>query len=220
VGDCERYREAISARIDGEESGVADIVLARHLTECAACLGWETAALRATRVARLRPAEAVPDLTSSIMAAIAAQPVPVRPVAAGWADENVPTVIRLTLALVAFAQIIIAAPALVGNDLGATVHVAHEQGAWGLALAAGLGLAAWRPARASALLPLLAVFVASMFALTLSDVVAGRIAPSAELPHLMAAVGLALLWLETHPPAGLTATSRPAPAPPHRRVAA
>jgi predicted anti-sigma-YlaC factor YlaD len=217
--ECERYRVSISARIDGEEPGVPDVVLARHMAGCAACLEWETAALRSTRVARLRTAEAIPDLSGSIMAAIAAEPVRFRQAAAPAAGVAPPGVIRLTLALVALAQVLIAMPAVVGNDVGATVHVAHEQGAWGLALAAALGLAAWRPARASALLPFLAVFVASMSALTFSDVLVGRIAPSAELPHLMAAVGLALLWLETHPPAGLSVMSRPAPAPPHRVAA-
>jgi predicted anti-sigma-YlaC factor YlaD len=217
--DCERYREAISARIDGEDPVMAEVVLARHLVDCATCLAWESESLRATRVARLRPAEAVPDLTGSIMAAIAAEPRGARPVTAR-SEDDAPVVIRITVALVAFAQVLIAAPALVGNDLGATVHIAHEQGAWGLALAAAFGLAAWRPARASAVLPLLSVFVAAMSVLTLSDVLSGRVAPSAELPHLMAAVGLMLLWLETHPPAGLTLASRPAPAPPRQRIAA
>ena len=62
-----------------------------------------------------------------------------------------------------------------------------------------------------ALLPFLGVFIVTMATLTTLDVAAGRVAPTAELPHLMAALGLVLLWLETHPPAGL-AVSEPAPA--------
>ncbi|HVM67422.1 MAG TPA: zf-HC2 domain-containing protein [Acidimicrobiales bacterium] len=194
---CEGYREAISARIDGEDPGLAAEPLARHLADCAGCRAFETDALGATRRARLRSAEPVPDLTGAIMTAISAsrRPLPT------------PFVIRLTLALVAAAQACSAIPALVGNDSGATLHIAHEQGAWGLALAAGLAFAAWRPARAGALLPFLAVFVATMAALTLVDVVTGRVAPTAEVPHLMAAIGLALLWLEMHPPAALVTTA-------------
>jgi predicted anti-sigma-YlaC factor YlaD len=219
--DCEQFRQAISARIDGEDPGVDELMLARHLAACRACLAWETTALSVTRIARIRPAEEVPDLTATIMAAVAAERAVHTPLATRAAEtDDAPVVIRLTLALIALSQILIAVPALAGNDLGAPMHVAHEQGAWGLAMAAALGLAAWRPSRAAALLPLLSVFVACLFVLTIGDVVAGRVAPSAELPHLMAGVGLALLWLESHPPAGLSSTVRPAPAPPRERVAA
>ncbi len=219
--DCEQFREAISARIDGEDRGMAEVVLAHHLATCRSCLAWETTALSVTRSTRLRRAEDVPDLTASIMAAVAAEPARRQPVATRTADATAaPVVIRLTLALIAVAQVFIAMPALTGRDMGATIHVAHEQGAWGLALAAALGIAAWRPSRAAALLPLLAMFVASMSVLTVADIVAGRVAPTAELPHLMAGVGLALLWLESHPPAGLMTNFRPAPAPPGERIAA
>jgi predicted anti-sigma-YlaC factor YlaD len=203
---CEGYRDAISARIDGEDPGMAEGVLARHLADCGPCRSYERAALAATRRARLRAAEPVPDLSVAILGAIAAtrRAVPT------------PPVIRLTLALVAVAQACSAVPALAGNDSGATLHIAHEQAAWGIALAAGLAFAAWRPARAGALLPFLVVFVSTMASLTLADVAAGRVAPAAELPHAMAALGLVLLWLETHPPAGLAAT---APAPEARLAA-
>jgi len=211
---CGLYRDAISARIDGESGGVAEEALAVHLAACAACRTWESAALAATRRARVRAAEPVPDLSGAILAAMRAEATRARPTAAA---AGVPSVIRLALALVAAAQVLVAAPALVGNDLGASLHVAHEQGSWGLALAAALALAAWRPGRAAALLPFLGVFVASMSVLTLGDVLSGRVAPSAELPHLMVAFGLVLAWLETHPPAGLAV---PAPAPPRHRVAA
>jgi predicted anti-sigma-YlaC factor YlaD len=200
---CDGYREAVSARIDGEQAGVADDDLARHLAECGGCRSFETAALSATRRARLRPAEPVPDLTGAILATIAAS----RPVA------PTPSVIRVTLGLIAAAQACSALPALVGNDSGATLHIAHEQGAWALALAAALAFAAWRPSAAAALVPFLGVFVVTMAALTLADVAGGRVAPTAELPHLLAALGLVLLWLETHPPAGLAHTV-PAPATP------
>ncbi|HZQ58843.1 MAG TPA: zf-HC2 domain-containing protein [Acidimicrobiales bacterium] len=206
MAGCEEYREAISARIDGEDPGMAEEALARHIADCHACRAFETAALAATRRARLRAAEAVPDLTGPILASITAS----RRLA------PTPSVVRLTLALVAAAQAVGAIPALVGNDSGATLHIAHEQGAWGLALAAALALAAWRPARAAALLPFLGVFVVTMSALTLADVAGGRVAPAAELPHVMAAIGLVLLWLETHPPAALVA---PAAAPEPRLAA-
>ncbi|HEY2429842.1 MAG TPA: zf-HC2 domain-containing protein [Acidimicrobiales bacterium] len=212
--DCERFRLAISARIDGEDPGVGEGELSRHLAGCAACRAWEASALGVTRGLRLRPAEKIPDLASPIMAAIAAERHRLRPPVTRTDDTGgAPAVIRLTLALIAAAQVVIAIPALTGNDLGAPVHVAHEQGSWGLALAAALAMAAWRPSRAAALAPLLAVFVGCLAALTIGDIVAGRVAPGVELPHLLAGFGLALLWLESHPPAGLATTLRPKPVP-------
>lgn len=188
--ECERWREALSARIDGEDSGPGDVDA--HLASCAACRAWMITAATVTRSLRLQPAEPVPDLTASILAAVATERA-ARPPSTG------PAIVRLTLALVAAAQVMLAVPALLGNDLGAPIHVAHEQGAWALALAALFGLAAWRPARAAAAVPLLSVFVGALIVFGLPDVLAGRAAPTGEMPHLMAAFGLALLWLESHP---------------------
>ncbi len=144
-----------------------------------------------------------------------------RPLAGAGSEDDVPSLIRLALFLVAAAQVIIAVPALFGDDLGATIHVAHEQGAWGLALAAGMAFGAWRPTRATAMLPVLSVFVVCLGFMTALDISAGRVAPSAEAPHLMAAFGLVLLWLESHPPLAMRTGPASAPRPAQgRRVAA
>jgi len=183
-----------------------------HLGACAGCRAWVTRVAQLTRSLRLHPAQPVPDLTAPILAAIAAErataPAPsgrLRALVAfvGGEGGDAPWVIRLALLLIAAAQVLIAVPALFGNDLGATIHVAHEQGAWGLALAAGLAFGAWRPARATAMVPLLVVFVLCMGLMTMLDIAGGRVTPSAEVPHLIAALGLGLVWLESHPPLGL-----------------
>jgi predicted anti-sigma-YlaC factor YlaD len=247
--DCDRYREALSAQLDGEDPGMPGVALDEHVRGCRGCRTWVDRAVAATRAMRLHTADPVPDLTVSILAAIDTGPVRAdrrragvrprvaasltgvvagarsladgRPLAGAGSEDDVPSLIRLALFLVAAAQVIIAVPALFGDDLGATIHVAHEQGAWGLALAAGMAYGAWRPARATAMLPVLSVFVACLGLMTALDISAGRVAPSAEAPHLMAAFGLVLLWLESHPP--LAMRTRPASAPrpaPGRRVAA
>ena len=251
---CDRYREAISAQIDGEDPGVARDDLDRHLIGCGPCRQWSAHAHLTARTIRVHAVATVPDLTDPILAAIAAErlcappiaPItaparpgeiaptlpPARPRAltparrralagepAGLGAPTTPAVVRVALGLVAAAQVAVALPALGGNDLGAPVHVAHEQAAWGLALAAGLALGAWRPGRAAGLFPLVAVFVGCLTVLGLADIGAGRAVPSAEVPHLMSLVGLTLLWLVSHPPAGLAPTAgpppprRPAPAP-------
>ena len=54
---CDRIREAVSARIDGEDFGPPPGALEAHLAECAACQEWEqhayVVARRAQRAALL-----------------------------------------------------------------------------------------------------------------------------------------------------------------------
>jgi predicted anti-sigma-YlaC factor YlaD len=197
---CDRYREAISARMDGEDPALPTADIDAHLATCNDCREWEALSRTAARAMRVHAAGDIPDLTGPIMTKITH--------AARAQAAPAPSMVRLALALVAISQALIALPAMWGDDLGAPVHVAHEQAAWALALAAGLGLCAWRPARAAAVLPMLTVFVGVLFALTLPDLIAGRVTPDSEVPHLMAAMGLLLLWLEAHPPRrGVLATS-------------
>jgi predicted anti-sigma-YlaC factor YlaD len=41
---CDRYREALSARMDGEDSGIPEAHIDAHLEECVDCRTWTTAA--------------------------------------------------------------------------------------------------------------------------------------------------------------------------------
>ena len=196
--DCAFYREAASARIDGEISGLESAALDRHLAGCASCRAWAEAASQVTRAARVAPAAAVPDLTGSIMAALAdakpkARPAPVPGSPVGIA--------RLGLLMVGVAQLCLAVPALLGDDAGASIHIAHEQGSWFLALAVGLLVVAWRPWRAAAVLPFVAALVVGLGSTMAVDIGAGRTQAAAEAPHGLAFLGLALLWVLAYPSA-------------------
>jgi predicted anti-sigma-YlaC factor YlaD len=196
--DCSAYREAISARIDGEDGGVATATVDAHLEMCPQCRAWAETATAVTRSARIGPAEPVPDLTATIMSAIAPPTSRMRP---AWGfSTSTPSplfVARLGLLLVAGAQLVLAVPALLGRDPGASVHIAHEQGSWALALAVGLLVVALRPSRAAAMLPLVAALAAGL-ALTMTlDITAGRTQAATEAPHGLAFLGLGLLWLLT-----------------------
>ena len=68
--DCRQYREALSARIDGEDTGLEAAAVDAHLTACPGCQAWADQAVAVTRRARLAQAEQVPDLTAPIMAAL------------------------------------------------------------------------------------------------------------------------------------------------------
>lgn len=75
--DCDRAREAISARIDGEDPGLPDDAVDAHLTRCAACQSWRQAAYAVTRRARIHGLYLDHDLTSPVLAAVPPAP-------AGW----------------------------------------------------------------------------------------------------------------------------------------
>ena len=184
--ECQQCRDAVSARADGEEPGAPDDLVDRHLAGCAACRGWARDLARLGRALRVTPAEPVPDLTAPILAAAAAER---RRVAVP------PGPARVALALVGLAQVVLALPGLLGDASGASVHVAREHGAWELALAAGLLVAALRPARTTGLVPVLAVLTATLIGSTALDVAAGHTTVTAEFAHLLPLTGLAMLVL-------------------------
>jgi predicted anti-sigma-YlaC factor YlaD len=199
---CERYREALSAMIDGEDTVLEATAIEAHVATCPSCRAFAAGAARVGRATRIAPADPVPDLTEPIMAALVAdlkdrrgrQPI-LRP-------GPSPAIVRLGLALVALAQLAFAIPGLLGDDSGAPVHVAHEQGSWALALAVALLLAAWRPAPAGGILVLVGVLVTCLTVTMAVDIVAGRTVAAAEAPHMLALLGFGFLWLVAHPEPG------------------
>ena len=105
------------------------------------------------------------------------------------------TLVRLALVVLALAQAALAWPALVEGEDGmpAAMHVAHEAGAWNLALAVaflGVGL---RPARAAALVPFLGAFVAMLAVVVVPDLVTGNVSPARVTTHLLVVIGLVLV---------------------------
>jgi predicted anti-sigma-YlaC factor YlaD len=182
---CDQYREALSADLDGEPAGVGGAALQDHLDECAGCRSWYAAAARVTRLTRLAPAEPVPDLAPVVLAALPPA-APPRPQLPGGA--------RAALVAVAFVQALLAWPgALTGRDPMVTGHVAHEVGAWNLALAVAFLAAATRPRTAEALLAPVGVFVGVLAVSATADAVAGDLRGSRLAAHLLVGTGFALL---------------------------
>jgi predicted anti-sigma-YlaC factor YlaD len=203
--ECADFREALSARLDAEDPGVASEALDDHLAGCRACTGWAEELTALHRMVRVRSAEAVPDLSAAIVDAY----VPARRSAGRrlLPGEVVGTA-RWALFVVALTQLVLAAPALVlGEDSGATVHVARELGSFDVALAVGLLVAAWQPMRAWGLLPVAAALALVMAGTAVLDLVDGRADTVGEAHHLLDVAGVALLWLvarEARPRAGTT----------------
>ncbi len=184
---CDTVREALSARLDGEAPGLADATIDAPVAACPGCAAWHDEVATLHGMVRVREADPVPDLTAAILATA---PVTRRTPAV----EPVSTA-RWALFVVALTQLVLAAPALVlGEDAGATVHVARELGAFDVALAVGLLVAAWQPARAWGLLPVVAALGLVMGGTAVLDVARGSATSLGEAHHLLDLAGVGLLW--------------------------
>ncbi|MGH9000371.1 MAG: zf-HC2 domain-containing protein [Acidimicrobiia bacterium] len=181
--ECERYRLALSARMDSEEPGIEPDLLAHHLQTCSACRNWEHDAAGVARAVRVGSADAIPDLTSSILAAIGREPAPARQGVA---------VVRLALAAVALLTVFVNGQHLFFDD--ALGHVSRELGAFELALGVGFAAAAARPRRADGMVPLMGAFMVLLVVMTGVDGSSyGEILT--ESAHTLQLAGFVLTWL-------------------------
>jgi predicted anti-sigma-YlaC factor YlaD len=199
---CTHIRHALSARLDGEDPGVDDVVIDTHLETCGSCRDFAASAAHLHRSTRVAPAPAMPDLTPAILAAIGDD------VAAPADDTRL--ALRWILAILALVQIGVAVPALLlGSDAGLPVHAARHLGSFDIAVAVGFLFAAWRPARIPGLFPVVAALVACLVASSLLDVAAGNTGALGEAHHATDFAGLAVLWLLGRGIAHTSATPRP-----------
>ncbi len=199
---CEQSQDAISSRIDGETAGIDGHAVDSHLDRCRPCQAFAADAEAMRRLIRLGPADAVPDLTASVLAAIGAQrrqqrgwrvPGPRRSAVSGRLGQ---LRVRVALGALAVFKLAIAIPALIlGSESGAAVHVAREVGSFEVALAFGLLVVAWQPVRASGLFPLMAVLTVCLAASAAVDVATGDEGVAVELTHVTEVVGLTLVWM-------------------------
>ncbi|MFJ4657851.1 zf-HC2 domain-containing protein [Nocardia sp. NPDC088792] len=64
---CETVREALSARIDGEQEPIPGEAVDRHVESCPTCRSWLRSAEDLRRTMILQPAPEIPDLAGAIM---------------------------------------------------------------------------------------------------------------------------------------------------------
>ncbi|MGK5738678.1 zf-HC2 domain-containing protein [Micromonospora sp. URMC 103] len=191
--NCDDVRAALSARLDGEDPQATPAELDAHLRGCPGCRAWQAHAEEVTRLVRVQAVE-VPDLTASVLAAVAADPL-----AAGRAREAAHRarrqVLRLAVAVAAVAQLAIALPILLaGLGGGVDPHTSREMASFDVALAVGFVLAAWRPERARAFLPVALVLAVCLAATSAVDIANSTTALVHEVGHLAAVVQAGLLW--------------------------
>ena len=181
---CERVREELSVRLDGEPSTLAENEISGHLNGCAGCTSW----LQAAQQLRALPTPAAPDLTASILTAVRADE------ASRGVQRTRALSTRWALAVLSIVQLAISGPVLLfGHDHTAPIHVAHEVGSFDAALAIGLLLAALKPRLAAGMLPLVAAITGLLLITAASDVVTGRTLATSEAPHLLDVFGMLLM---------------------------
>jgi predicted anti-sigma-YlaC factor YlaD len=186
---CQPFREAISARLDGEPLGMPGRELDAHLASCPACASWADAAAAVTRSVRRAPARPVPDLTAAVLAALPGE----RPGA--FRKQAVTAVLRVALLAVGVAQAVLGWPTLAfgGGAMPAPMHMSHETGAWNLAVAAAFVAVAAAPRLAAGALPFLGTFAALLTVLTADDLVAGLVPVERAVGHLLLLAGVLLV---------------------------
>jgi predicted anti-sigma-YlaC factor YlaD len=189
--DCKTCREAVSARMDGEQEPVPAVDTDAHLRECAECWSWQARAVEVTRVVRVREVTPTPDLTASILAT-APMPVSTR----GWWA-------RLALGVVALAQISLGLSQVLGIGTVAehaghgggelSGHLFNESTAWNLALGIGLYWVVFRTSAAAGLIPPLGGFVLVLLGFSTYDLIIGAAPVSRIAEHGVLIAGLVLL---------------------------
>ncbi|MFE9691435.1 zf-HC2 domain-containing protein [Micromonospora sp. NPDC005806] len=190
---CDDVRVALSARLDGEDPQAPAAVLDAHTASCPGCRSWLASAERVTRLTRVRAVD-VPDLTAPVLAAVAADRAAARDGAAATVRAR-RQVLRVAVAVAAVAQLAVALPILLaGLGVEADPHTSREMASFDAALAVGFALAAWRPERARAFLPVALVLAVCLAATSVVDVAASTTAVVHELGHLAAVVQAGLLW--------------------------
>jgi predicted anti-sigma-YlaC factor YlaD len=187
---CTRFREAISARIDGEEPGLPAEEIDAHVAACQDCRSWASSAASPALRALVAPAEPV-TIDPALLARLVRPTGSAAPARAGLLST---VEWRVVLALIGLAQVALAWPGGFLDGGHASIHLAHELTAWDMGLAVGFLVVAWRPARAWGMLPLVGVLVAAMVVTTGLDLASGHALLGREAVHALALAGLGCVW--------------------------
>jgi predicted anti-sigma-YlaC factor YlaD len=203
---CDSYREALSARLDGEEAPDERAALDAHLAECPACRRWLDDAALVTRRVRTGPAVAGVDVTGAVL-----------PAAPGPGRRRLATALRVALGALGVAQLVLgllqvtvlrsSVPSyLHGTSVdGATPgHLWHESAAWNVAIGGAFLWVAARRGRPVGIVPILTVFIAALAMLSAADVVAGRVEPARLASHGILLVGYLVVLALSRAPLDLT----------------
>lgn len=182
--DCFRWREALSAMVDGEPAGLDERLVAAHVARCPGCQSYQQMLQSSPKLLRITEPAIVSDLSKPIARLNAAADR-----AAHW------SILRIVLAVVAVQVIAFALPALVlGEEQSTATHAARHLGAFGVAYGVALLVVVARPARARSILPVALVLAGAQVLAAIVDLTTGRIPLVGEVRHLPQVVSVVLIW--------------------------
>jgi predicted anti-sigma-YlaC factor YlaD len=213
---CERWREMLSAQLDGEDDPADRVLVEEHLAGCAGCRSWFEQAALVNRLTRT--AVPVPDLGDRILATLPAAAAP-RPRFAWLAPlfERVSpaTVLFLALAVVGAVQLILGLDQIGGGVLAGghvhtgvdatSGHLSHESAAWNVAVGAGYLFIALRRSRPTGLVPMLTAFVGMLLLLSVNDLTGDRVDGDRLISHGFVIAGYLLVVALAKVPGGFAA---------------
>lgn len=189
---CSDVRASLSAGLDGELAALPPDVVEHHLRACGGCRHWSGEVTALHRALRVQPADAEPDHTEAILAAL--------PSRRALTDDRVRG-LRIVTLVIALVQLLASLPLLFASGSMAGMpgmddgHLERHIGIAALAMAVGLLVVAWRPERARAMLPILAVLVIGLVWTCFGDIWDGRPVPGNVLAHGADLAGFAAVWL-------------------------
>lgn len=190
---CDRVRESVSAVLDGEQGVLPDEVVEDHLAVCSSCTTWRSDVESMTRRVRVGVAPVLTDETDRYVAAVLDDSM------RRTHDRRRLQLVRVALVAVAIGQLVLAAPILLlGHDQLAPEHVAHELGAFSVALAVGLLLAAFRPRLSTGMVPIVGIVALLLVVTAWIDAVLRYTQLTQEWPHLLEVAGFLLLLRLTY----------------------
>jgi predicted anti-sigma-YlaC factor YlaD len=212
---CERWREMLSAQLDGEDDPAGRALVDEHLAGCAGCRSWFEQAARVNRLTRT--AVPVPDLGDRIVASLtfraASSPAQLSP-GPRRRRLSVAAVLFLTLAVVGAVQLILGLDQIGGGVTGDHVHAGldatpghlwNESAAWNVSVGAGYLFIALRRTRQSGLGPMLSAFVGMLLLLSLNDLTGGRVDGARLISHGFVILGYVLVVALSRVPGGFAA---------------
>jgi predicted anti-sigma-YlaC factor YlaD len=195
---CERWREMLSAQLDGEDDPAGRALVDEHLAGCAGCQAWFEQAALVNRLTRT--AVPVPDLGDRILAALppgVGPPAPARHrfawLTAPFERVTLATLLFVALAIVGAVQLILGLDQIGGSGMdGGQVHTGvdmtsghllHESAAWNVAVGAGYLFIALRRSRPTGLVPMLTAFVGMLLLLSVNDLTGDRVDGTRLVSH-------------------------------------
>lgn len=187
---CDRWRDAISAGLDGEDPGIEQRLVDAHLSRCQACRSFAAS----VRLGTGRPVELVGvDGAAESSADLPRQLARLAAIADRTATWSI---VRGLLAVVAVDILVFSLPALVlGDEQETSAHGARHLGAFTVAYAVGLLVVVVRPARARTMLPVAAVLAGALLVTAVVDLASGRVPLVDEAQHLPEVLSVVLVWL-------------------------